>query len=207
MIGATLKLKISGDPRLERQTTFALASTLTLTAKEIQTETIKALDKDQGGAFQIRTNWARPSNIYGVRVKPATKQKLESWVGTAADWLQKFIEKPEGSIVLKLPQGDFIAIPTSNVRRTKRDIIRATQRPRALKGKRDVLVPMKSGKGFLLFQERGRGASAKMVLLYLLVRSARIREKDVLFAPAKKVYLRRFGAIYEQQLRKALTPK
>lgn len=203
MFSAKITTSIVGNPHLEKQTVFALASSLTLTAKEIQTETIKTIE----GSFTVRTNWDKPGNIFGVRIKPATKQNLESWVGTAAEWLEKFIREPAGSFVVKLPKGEFLAIPTSNVRRTKRDLIRAMQRPRALRGKRDIVLPMKSGKGFVLFQEQGRGANVRRVALYFLVRRAQIREKDVLFAPAKKVFQKRFGEIYYQQLRKALAPR
>jgi hypothetical protein len=219
MFGVKLKTTIAGSKDLNKQTTFAVASALTLTAKEIQTATVKALDKSEGGAFEIRTNWNKPSNVFGVRIKPATKQNLTAVVGTAADWLEKFVREREGSIVLKLPRhGNFVAIPTSNVRRTKRDIIRASQRPAALRGKSDVVLPLRSGKGFVLFQGKpsgvrgvrkstARGQSGRLVALYILVPQARIREKDVLFGPAKRVFERRFVDIYEQQLRKALAPR
>jgi hypothetical protein len=218
MFTAKVTSTISGNKYLDKQTTFALASALTLVAKDIQTATAKGLDKQQGGAFEIRTNWNRPSNIFGVRIKPATKQKLEAWVGTAAEWLAKFVEDNRpGSIVLKLPRGEFIAIPTSNVRRTKRDLIRAAQRPAALRGKRDVVLPLKSGKGFVLFQGKpssyrgekrsGRGKGGRLVALYILVPFARIVEKDVLYGPARKVFLKRFGDIYQGQLRKAFAPR
>ena len=199
MLQGKISVSIVGNKHLDKQTTFALASSLTMTAKEIQTETINTIE----GAFTVRTNWNKPSNALGVRVKPATKQKLETWIGTAADFLEKFVREPAGSIVLKIPQGEFLAIPTTNVRRTKRDIIRATQRPQKLRGKRDFVLPMKSGKGFVLFQEQGRGVNTKRVALYILVRRAKIREKDVLFAPAKRVFEKRFPQIYENQLRRA----
>lgn len=207
MFKARLTTTIVGNRELNKQTTFALASALTLTAKEIQTETVKALDKSEGGAFEIRTGWNKPSNILGVRVKPATKQSLEAWIGTAFAELEKFVREPAGSIVLKLPRGDFIAIPTSNVRRTKRDLIRAIQRPQAIRGKRDVVLPMRSGRGFVLFQEQGRGRNVKRVALYFLVPRARIKEKDVLFGPAKRVFQKRFRPNLDQQLRKAFAPR
>jgi len=203
MLSAKVTVKVQGNKNLDKQTRFAMASSLTLTAKEIQAATIKKIE----GSFTIRNNWNKPSNALGVRIKPATKEKLETWIGTAAEFLQKFVREPEGSIVLKLPRGEFIAIPTSNVRRTKRDIIRATQRPQRLRGKRDIVLPMKSGRGLVLFQEQGRGVNAKRVALYLLVPRAKIREKDVLFGPAKTVFLNRFTKIYENQLRKAFAPR
>lgn len=203
MLQSRISVSIIGNPHLDKQTTFALASSLTMTAKDIQTSTIKKL----GEAFTIRNNWNQPSNALGVRIKPATKQKLEAWVGTAADFLEKFVREPEGSIVLKLPKGDFLAIPTSNVRRTKKDIIRATQRPQRLRGKRDIVLPMQSGRGMVLFQERGRGVNLKRVALYILVPRAKIREKDVLFGPAKRTFEKRFPVHYERQLRKAFASR
>lgn len=203
LLSAKISVRTTGNPHLDKQTTFALASSLTLTAKEIQTATIKKIE----GSFTVRSNWNKPSNIFGVRIKPATKQKLLTVIGTAADWLEKFVREPEGSIVLKLPHGDFLAIPTTNVRRTKRDIIRATQRPQKLRGRRDIVLPMKSGRGFVLFQEQGRGVNVKRVPLYILVPRAKIREKDVLFGPAKAVFQKRFAAIYAVQLRKAFAPR
>lgn len=199
MLGARIKITPVGNPHFDKQTTFALASALTMTAKEIQAADIKAIE----GSFNVRSNWDKPSNIYGVRVKPATRQKLETWIGTAADWLEKFVREREGAIVVKISQGHFVAVPTSNVRRTKREIIRASQRPKALRGKRDIVLPLKSGKGMVLFQAKGRKERGQLVALYILVPTAHIREKDVLFGPAKRVFEKRFAPIYEQQLRKA----
>ena len=203
MLSARIKVSTIGNREFDKNTRFALASSLTLTAKEIQTATIKRIES----SFTIRNNWDKPTNALGIRIKPATKEKLEAWIGTAAAFLEKFVREPEGSIVLKLPQGEFLAIPTSNVRRTKKDIIRATQRPQRLRGKRDIVLPMQSGKGFVLFQEQGRGVNRKLVALYLLVRRAKIREKDVLYGPAKTTFERRFAKIYEDQLKKAFAPR
>lgn len=207
MFRVKLTTSIRGNRELNKQTAFALASSLTFTAKEIQAATIKALDKGQGGAFDIRTGWTKPSNVFGIRTKPATKTNLKAVIGTAAEWLEKFVREPAGSIVLKLPRSEFIAIPTSNVRRTKRDLIRAMQRPQAIRGKRDIVLPMRSGKGAVLFQEQGRGRNVKRVALYFLVPRARIRERDVLFGPAKRIFEKRFAKIYEQQLKKAFAPR
>jgi hypothetical protein len=125
-------------------------------------------------------------------------------VGTAAEWLEKFIREPAGSVVLKIPQGEFLAIPTGNVRRTKRDIIRASQRPRALRGRRDFLVPLRSGRGFLLMQQQGRGKNTRNVALYVLVKRARIKEKDVLHGPVRRAFEKNWGRVYGAALARAL---
>jgi hypothetical protein len=201
MITSKISIQTQGSANPEKQVAFAAASALTLTATEIKIAEIKAIDE----TFTVRTNWNKVGP-YAVKVQAAKKTDWPrpfSIVGTAADFIEKFLEGPVGSIALKIPQGEFIAIPTSNVRRTKRDIIRAAQRPRALRGKHDFLVPMKSGQGFVLFQKQGRGKSKRNVALYLLVKSAKIRERDPLFEPALKVFVKRFGAILDQQVAKA----
>src|ERR1041384_474638 len=166
----------------EKQIRFAIASACTKGAKAVQAADKKALR----GAFTIRTNWDEVGP-YAVKVQAAKKNDnpIVALAGTGADFIEKFIREPEGSTVLKLPHGEFIAIPTTNVRRTKRDLIRAMQRPRALRGKEDFVIPLRNGT-FGLFQRQGRKGQKKAVLLYRLVKRARIKERDVLFGPAKK---------------------
>lgn len=201
MLKATIKVKTTGL-QMDKQTIFALAAALTATAKLGQTAVLKAMDAAQGGAFTIRTGWTT-RGPYAVKIRPATKTNLNAWVGTAADWLEKFIREPAGSTVLKLPQGEFIAIPTSNVRRTKRDLIRAAQRPRALKGKRDYLIPLRHGRGWVLMQKQGRGKQARGVPLYVLVPKAKIKERDVLFGPTRRAFEKNFSKLFNAQLERA----
>lgn len=189
---------IKGSTELDKNVRFALASALTLTAKEVQTEMISAIESN----FTVRTTWDR-TGPFAVRVKPATKTSLETWIGTAADWLEKFVREPAGAIVIKTPEGhEYLAIPTKNVRRTKRDIIAKAQRPRAIMGKRDFVLLTKKGVR-VLFQRRGRGRTSQLIAMYILVPHARIRERDVLMGPTQRVFERRFAAILEQQVEKA----
>ncbi len=200
MITPRITIKLSGNPHLGRQTTFALASTLTKVGKEAQKNVVKSLR----GTFQIRNNWVEQSNVFGVRVKSATKDNLEVTIGTAADWLSKFLQKPAGSIAIRTPRGNFIAVPTSNVRRTKRDIIRAMQRPRALKGKRDVVLPLRNHPGaFGLFQRRGHGHSSHLDLLYVLAPEVKIKEVDILEGPVLETFEKRFAPVFDEQLKQA----
>jgi len=201
MFRSTLKVSTSGLD-MNKQTVFALAAALTQTAKQGQTAVLKALDASQGGAFTLRTGWSRVGP-FAVRARPATKLNLEAWVGTAAEWLEKFIRGPAGSVVIRLPQGEFIAVPTSQVRRTKRDLIRATQRPKAIRGKRDFLVPLRHGRGFVLMQKQGRGKQQKNVALYVLVPRVKIKERDVLFGPVRRVFEKQFSKNLTAQLERA----
>jgi hypothetical protein len=198
MLASKIKITVN-NLDLNKQQRFALAQTLTAVAQKAQDASIKAIE----GNFAVRTSWYKKQNVYGVRVKPATKANLTAVVGTAADWLEKFVREPPGSVVLKLPQGEFLAIPTSNVRRTKRDLIRAMQRPRALRGA-VYKLPLKSGRGFVLMQRQGRGSQRRNVALYILVKRARIKEKDVLFGPARRAFEINFSKLYAENLARAL---
>ena len=184
----------------EKQIRFAIASACTKGAKAVQAADKKALR----GAFTIRTNWDEVGP-YAVKVQAAKKNDnpIVALAGTGADFIEKFIREPEGSTVLKLPHGEFIAIPTTNVRRTKRDLIRAMQRPRALRGKEDFVIPLRNGT-FGLFQRQGRKGQKKAVLLYRLVKRARIKERDVLFGPAKKTLDAQLLGFYQQGIAQAI---
>jgi hypothetical protein len=197
----SFKTTQTGVRNPEKQIRFAVASALTKGAKLVQGADKKAIR----GAFTIRTNWDEVGP-YAVKVQAAKKtdDPITALVGTGADFIEKFIREPEGQTVIKLPQGHFIAIPTTNVRRTKRDIIRAAQRPARLRGKRDLVLPMKKGGGMVLLQEQGRGRNAKRVVLYLLVPRAKIKERDVLFGPAQKTLDARLLGLYQQEIAHAI---
>jgi hypothetical protein len=195
MIGQQIKISIQGDPHLDKQTRFALASALTLTAKDAQTEVRNTIR----GNFQIRNDWDVRGPL-AIKVRPATKTDLAAWVGTGFVDLEKFMRQESG-VVVDLPQGRFFAVPTKNVKRTKRELIRAAQRPRALLGKRDFIIKTKARGVLVLYQRQGRGHNSRMVAMYVLVPARRIREVDVLFGPTMKVFEKRFAPILEQQLK------
>ena len=198
MISTKFTVSTRGRTDLGNQSAFAIASTLTRLANEVKTAQIAATD----AGFTIRNDWNKRGPL-SFKVQAAKKTDLVAIVGTAAEFLEKFVREPEGSIVIKLPRGEFIAVPTGNVRRTKRDIIRAAQRPRNLRGKRDVVLPTRSG-GLALFQQQGRGRQKKLVRLYNLVKKARIKPRDVILGPAAKVVSKRFATIFAEQAAKAL---
>ncbi len=177
-----------------KQVTFALAATLTAVAKEAQKGVIGSIEH----TFTVRNTWLQPSNRFGIKVLPATKDDLTAAVATAADWL---VGHEEGAD--KLPRGQFLAIPSANVRRTKRDIVQKGQRPQALRGKRDVVLPLKGG-GMGLFQRRGRGKNERLVFLYRLVKRAHIRKQPTVVPPTVKVFEQRFNSLFEQKLREAI---
>jgi len=195
----------------EKQIRFAIASACTKGAQAVQAANKKALRS----AFTIRTNWDE-RGPYAVKVQAAKKDTnpIVALVGTGADWLDKFL-RAESGIVVNLPHGKYLAVPTSVVKRTKRSLIQRSQRPAALRGKRDVLLPLKSGKGFVLLQDVGvkrarslvpntRYPHSGLVALYILTPVAKIKQTDVLFGPAEKTLNAQLLGFYQQAVAQAI---
>ena len=161
--------------QIGRQLPFALASALTATVKNAQSAIINSLD-DQ---FTIRSQWWKPSNRFGIKIKAAKKNNPVAEVGTNADWLEKFETGKD-----KLPRGRSLAIPTDNVRRNKKQIITRGNRPKALRSKRTFVLPTKSGP--VLFQRKYRGKRSYIVPLYNLDPKAKIEKNSPVIEPALK---------------------
>lgn len=178
---------------MARQLPFATAVALTKTAQEAQKEVVDGL----GDKFTIRTGWAKPSNKFGIKIKAAKKTNLVAEVGTDADWLEKFETGKD-----KLPRGRNLAIPTANVRRTKRDLIQKSQRPNALRAKRTFVLKTRSGN--VLFQRKFKGKRAQLVALYNLEKRARIRRNSPVYQPVKKIVVRVFGKNFARAYADAL---
>lgn len=176
-----------------KQVRFALAKSLTAVAKLGQAASISDIE----ATFTVRNGWDRPSNAMGVKALPATKTDLSAAVVTRAGWL---IHHERGED--KVPDGRHLAIPSKNVRRTKRDIVQRSQRPKALRGKRDVVLPLKGG-GLGLFQRRGRGRNSQLVFLYTLGRRARIPRQPTVIETTVRVFERRFGDLFHKNLKEA----
>lgn len=186
---------MAGKPiNVVKQVTFALAQTLTGVVKEAQGVAISDIES----TFTVRNNWDRPSNAMGIKALPATKTDLSAALVTRADWL---IPHEDGED--KVPEGRSLAIPSKNVRRTKRDIIGRSQRPKALRGKRDVLLPLRGG-GLGLFQRKGRKANSRLVFLYTLAKRARIRKQPTVVEPTVNVVEKKFDKLFYENLKKAL---
>ncbi len=191
-----VSVTVTGDIKkllsLDKQLVFAAASALTAVAQEAQTASVKAIEH----TFTTRGKWYLPSNRFGMRITPARKDNLEAAVRTAADWLT--LHDTAGT---KVPHGSFIAIPTKNVRRTKRQIIQKAQRPRNLK--RSFVI--KTSKGVnVLFQRQGRGKSSDLVAMYILEPRARIKKESTIVEIVPKVVQRRFERIFNEKLEQAI---
>lgn len=189
-----IKLKRDFYPKkIAKQFAFASAQALTKTAKEAQIAIIDQLPEH----FTLRGNWFQPGYKFGIKIKPAKKDNLKAIVGTDADWLEKFETGAD-----KTPRNKFLAIPTDNVRRSKRQIIQRGQRPGALRGKGDVVLQTKSGP--VLFVRQGRGKNKRLVALYNLEVKAKIRKNSAVIEPAVKVINGRLYKNFSESFIKAL---
>jgi hypothetical protein len=185
-------IEVSKDIRklfnLDKQIIFATAQSLTAVAKEAQTSVIAEIEQ----TFTTRGKWYLPGNKYGVKIKAARKDDLSAEVKTAADWL--VLHETGGT---KTPQGHSLAVPTENVRRTKRQIITRGQRPRNLK--RAFVINTQSGP--VLFQRKNKRS---IVALYNLEPRVPIKRESTVVAPTEKVVQARFDKIFVEKLANAV---
>ncbi|GAB4240820.1 MAG: hypothetical protein OHK0028_19050 [Deltaproteobacteria bacterium] len=177
---------------LPKQLRYATAVTLTRSAEHAQ-DAILARTRD---VFTIRRNWLTPGYKFGINRKAATKDDLSAEVFSRAPWM---LRHEEGG--LKLPKKEYLAVPQEGVKRTKKDLIPAGQRPKALKRS---FVIWKTRSGPMLFQRTGRGKSSTIKPMYAFEKSvhieARWRFVKTGMAVVKKVY----GKIFSAALKDAL---
>ena len=176
-----------------KQLNFATASALTATVKQGQSAVISTLREN----FTLRSEWYEPKNKMGVRIKTAKKNDLTAEVKTASDFLKKFEDGSD-----KTPRRKQIAIPTSNVRRNKKDIITKANRPQALRGKRTFLMETKAG--LVLFQRKFTGKRSKILPLYVLRPSAKTPKKPSFYVPIGEIVKKNLVKNFNEAMKKAL---
>jgi hypothetical protein len=88
-----------------KQLPFAIARALTVTARDVQDEVRNNLAQ----RFTLRNNWVRQ----GIQIQRATKQNLEAMVFSRDAFMG--LQEVGGA---KSPLGNYLAVPTSLVRRT-----------------------------------------------------------------------------------------
>lgn len=169
---------------------FALATALTATAKRAQAATLA----DIRGTFTIRNTWLNPSNAMGIKVLPASKADLSAAVATRADWLT--LHEEGGT---KRPTGAHLAVPTRFVRRSKRQIIQRSQRPRNLKAAKTVVLPLKSG-GKMIFERRNK----RLVPLFRLIRQAQIDRAPTITEQTVRTFEKEFEPTLYEKFKAAL---
>lgn len=173
-----------------RQLPFAIAKALTTTAKDVQAE----VKSNMPERFIIRRPWV----IGGIMIKPANKQNLESTVYSrdAFMGLQEFGGPKD-------PRGHYIAVPTSMVKRTAKDMIRKADRPAALGDK--VSIVEYNGEKFLALKKPRKAANGQRLrFLYLLIPRAKINERLKLREDGDKVIKAKFSQNLEQALELAM---
>lgn len=138
-------------------------------------------DSELAGAknsLTLRGRWYEPRSRFGFNVQFAKKNDLNAAVYTRADWL---VLHAEGGI--KTGRGR-IAIPTAEVKRSKRDMITRANRPRNVKG--SFLIH--THKGDAIAVRKGRGKRSRLVILYWLEKQAKIKKVYDFYEIGKKVY-------------------
>jgi hypothetical protein len=172
---ATRVIKHFEPNEIIKQVNFGTAKGLTETAKQGQSAVVDALKS----TFTLRGNWFAPTMRYGIRITPARKDKLQSEVKTAADWLE-----PHETGKDKSGRAGRLSVPTENVRRSKKMIIPRAQRPKGLADKAFIL---KTKHGEVLAVRQGRGKTKKLVVLYGLEKTVKIKKQSTFYAPIQKV--------------------
>lgn len=175
----------------KRQVPFATAKALTMTEKDAQAEVLESLPKQ----FTLRTAWYKPSSPLGFKITPATKTKLQSEIYTKAPFMS--LQETGG---IKTPKGEMIAVPTENVRRSKKDRILRSQRPAYLlhQAKRRAFI-MKQG----IWQRTGRGRGT-LRLMYALVPKAKISSRLHFYQTCRGVVERRFKQNFDKAFAEAM---
>lgn len=170
----------------ERQIPFAMAKSLTDTAKDYQAQAEQRANR----IFTVRTSWNKARNKYGFRIRPATKSHWEARVFSMAP----FIVEHEGAQT-RQPEGRHFAVPTENVGVTRRGLTPKGQKPR---NNPRLFKLGKGSKG--LYQRKG----GKLVRMYNLTDKAKL-PKDLQFKSNAVVFVpRAFRKHFKRNLRMAI---
>jgi len=173
-----------------QQLKFAVAKALTKTAYDVQAE----VRKNMPNRFILRRQWI----VQGIRVEKATKAKLEAVVYSRDKFMG--IQETGGP---RSPLRNYIAIPTSMVKRTKTDLIAKSDRPKALGDKAEIIEM--NGHKWLALKKARKGANGqRLKLLYLLVPRTQMKERLGLGKDGMKMARARFVDNLEQALKDAV---
>jgi hypothetical protein len=176
-----------------KQLPFAIARALTVTARDVQDEVRNNLTQ----RFTLRNNWVRQ----GIQIQRASKQNLESIVFSR----DAVMGLPELGGA-KSPLGNYLAVPTSLVRRTPKDMIRKADRPKSL-GDKVEIIEFRGRKWLALKRSRKGRNKTELRLMYLLVPRAdiepRLKLRDDGLRVSQAVFERRLQESLELALRTA----
>ena len=180
---------------LPKQIRYAIAVALTRSVEHAQ---VGILSRTRN-VFTIRKNWLAPGYRFGINRKMARPDDLTAEVSSLAPWM---LHHEEGGI--KVPKKEFLAVPQEGVKRTKKDLIPAGQKPKALK--RSFII-WKTKSGPMLFQRVGHGRSSTIKPMYAFEKSVHIEARwqfvKTGIATVKKVYGKIFAAAFKNALETA----
>ena len=187
-----IEVKVSGLPvlkaRLEgfgKQVPYAQALALTRTAQAVQDKILEETPK----RFTIRGSWFKKGGLFGIRLDRATKSKPVARVYTDADWMVR----QEYGETRRPKSGEYLAIPGRNVRRTRKEVIRGRETPKAIAAaKSGVEIFTRTGLHILAVRVRGKLRTG----MYLLLRSSIVKPrwgfKEMATKEVHRVYKQKF---------------
>jgi hypothetical protein len=188
--------------RLDRQIVFAAAQALTETVQELRTVLPAAYRRN----FTIRNAFLERGPL-ALKIKFATKNNLSAEISSGADFLA--LQETGG---VKRARRANLAIPTQNVRRTKRDIIRQAERPKSLSDafviktrQGPYLVARRSAASLKRRPSKARGERFKgLVFFYKLQPDANIQARPTFFPSAIAFAQENFDQIFAEKLQRAI---
>ena len=180
---------------IDKQLLFATAKTLTQIAKQGQAAAIEDIKSE----LTTRSEWYLPGRKFGVRIKGATKTSLSAQVYSGADWLAA-TEAGE----THTPSGgrSSIAVPTSAIQPTGREIIRKPLRPRGSRLKKAFVIKTHSGQRLLV--KRVGPRPQDLQVLYVLETKARRPKRNPMTKAVERTVTQRFGPTFAENFRQAI---
>ena len=196
---------------------------------DLSSELPKAIAWTKAVAEQLPFATSQALNDMGYKVRDATRSQMPTrftirrpWVVNQVDVLEKATKanlsvtigpKPTAPFLdlqelggVKLPHGNYVAIPTSLVRRTKTQLISKSDRPAQLGDKVFVeqynghyWLALKGGKG-----AQQRGSNRNLRFLYLLAPRADVKPRLGLHDIGLPIVQRDFQSAIAQRLEAAI---
>jgi hypothetical protein len=181
---------------LIKQVKFGTAVGLTKLAKAAQREVVTSITS----TFTTRGRWFEQSNRMGIKITPAKPNKLYSEVKTLADWLES--HERGGT---KTPKGrSRLSVPLWGARpKGSRRVLSKSLRPQALLAAGKAFM-LKTPFGEIIATTRGRGSNSRIVPLYGLERSVKIRKRSTFYEPIRRVLAKNGTHILEREVINAL---
>jgi hypothetical protein len=199
---------------------------------DLSSELPKAIAWTQAIAKQLPYATSQALNDMAYKVRDATRAEMPSRFTIRRDWTIRQVDvlskstKTDLSVTvgptpyasyflgnqelggLKLPKGSWVAIPTKLVKRTKTDLIAASDKPKALIAADKVFVEDYNGHKWLALKgvkgSKLRGSNASLRFLYLLEHEAKIKPRLGLHQIGLPIVQRDFKSTIATRLEQAV---